>query len=249
MGDPLASDVEGERKSDGKQPAAHLAGVMVNDEHTNLDKDVLFSRVLEGRGRAADWQRLRETTASDAGAWDRLIGNASDQDALGEAVELAGQRAEAFAAGTDEPMVFPSAQGRRADRAVRAARLGWLMAACMALGLVSVSLRTGGNGGSSPGALNPATAGFSFDDFSSSDLMNGYKVRAAQEGTLVGELPQRVVIETRPSADGKGYEVLYMRQFIERAIVDDLYKLGTDESGRAVMVPASMPKTRPAGAM
>ena len=40
-----------------------------------------------------------------------------------------------------------------------------------------------------------------------------------------------------------------MRQFIERAIVDDLYKLGTDETGRPVMVPTSMTKTKPAGAM
>ncbi len=221
---------------------------MVNNEQANQDGDVVISRVLEGRGRAADWQRLREVTNQDDGAWDRLIGSASDQDALGEAVALAGDRAETVAAGgSNGAMVFPSVQGRRADRAVRAARLGWLMAACMALGLVSVSLRTGGGGGA--GVQNTGTAGFSLDSLSSSDLMNGYKVRAAQEGTLVGELPQRVVIETRPSADGKGYEVLYMRQFIERAIVDDLYKLGTDETGRAVMVPTSLPKTRPAGAM
>lgn len=228
---------------------------MVNDNQSNSDQDVVFSRLLDGRGRAADWQRLREATAGDAGnaAWDRLIGNAGDQDLLGEAVGLAGDRAgdtdlhRAMNEALPVTLPLPSAQGRRADRAVRAARLGWLVAACMALGLVSLSLRPNGGGG--VGTQGANLAPFSLENLSSNDLMNGYKARAAKEGTLVGELPQRVVIETRPSADGKGYEVLYMRQFIERAIVDDLYKLGTDETGRPVMVPTSMTKTKPAGAM
>jgi hypothetical protein len=228
---------------------------MVNDNQSNSDQDVVFSRLLDGRGRAADWQRLREATAGDGGnaAWDRIIGNAGDQDVLGEVVGLAGDRAgetdlhRAMNETLPVTLAVPSAQGRRTDRAVRAARLGWLVAACMALGLVSVSLRPSGGGGGATQGANLAP--FSLENLSSSDLMNGYKARAAKEGTLVGELPQRVVIETRPSADGKGYEVLYMRQFIERAIVDDLYKLGTDETGRPVMVPTSMTKTKPAGAM
>lgn len=226
---------------------------MVNDNQSNSDQDVVFSRLLDGRGKAADWQRLREATTGDAGnaAWDRIIGSAGDQDALGEAVVLAGECADltdlqrAKNETLPATLTLPSAQGRRADRAVRAARLGWLVAACLALGLVSVSLKSRMNAG----AQAPITAGISLDSLSSNDLMNGYKARAAKEGTLVGELPQRVVIETRPSTDGKGYEVLYMRQFIERAIVDDLYKLGTDETGRPVMVPTSMPTTKPAGAM
>lgn len=229
---------------------------MVNDNQSNPDQDVVFSRLLDGRGKVADWQRLREATAGDTGAaaWDRIIGSAGDQDVLGEVMGLAGERAgetdlhRAMFETVPAPLTLPSAQGRRTDRAVRAARLGWLVAACMALGLVSVSLRPSGGGGGG-GTQGANLAPFSLENLSSSDLMNGYKARAAKEGTLVGELPQRVVIETRPSADGKGYEVLYMRQFIERAIVDDLYKLGTDETGRPVMVPTSLTKTKPAGAM
>ncbi|HYD01399.1 MAG TPA: hypothetical protein VEB22_09255 [Phycisphaerales bacterium] len=223
---------------------------MVND-NSNLDQDVLFTRLLDGRARARDWQRLRETTATEAGAaaWDRLIASASDQDVLGGVIGLAGERAELteVAAAAPEPIPFSPATGRRHDRAVRAARLGWLVAACMALGLVSVALRPGS--GASPTTQSAGLGTPALDTFSSADLMNGYKMRAAKEGTLVGELPQRLVLETRPSSDGKGYEVLYMRQLIERAIVDDLYKLGTDDQGRPVIVPTSMPVTRPAGAM
>jgi hypothetical protein len=117
----------------------------------------------------------------------------------------------------------------------------------MALGLVSVALRPrnadpmGGSGGNA--------AGFSLDKMTARDFMDGYKERAAKDGTLVAEMPQRVVLESRPTPDGKGHEVLYIRQFIERAVVDDLYKFGVDESGRPMMVPASLEKPRSAGAM
>jgi hypothetical protein len=222
---------------------------MVNDNQSNLDQEVVFSRLLDGRGRAADWQRLREATAADASAWDRLIGSAGDQDVLGDVVGLAGERADACDADTSTPpapLAFPSAQGRRADRAVRAARLGWLVAACMALGMVSVYMRPAAP---SSGMQGANLAPFSLDNYSSNDLMNKYKDRASKEGTLVGELPQRLVLETRPSSDGKGYEVLYMRQFIERVVVDDMYKFATDDVGRPVMVPGSLQKEKPAGAM
>ena len=40
-------------------------------------------------------------------------------------------------------------------------------------------------------------------------------------------------------ARGKKYEVFYVRQFLERALVDDLYRVGADETGAPVLVPAS----------
>lgn len=224
---------------------------MANDNLDNLEQDVTLSRLLDGRGRAADWKRLKEAMGSNPALWDQLIGDAADQDALGDAVALAGMRAEATvlpdAATLQAPLPFEQTQstsGRRHDRAVRAARLGWLVAACLALGMVSMWVR--------PQSANIGSQGagiVSFDKMSASDLMEGYKARATREGTLVAEMPQRVVLETRPTADGKGHEVLYMRQFIERAIVDDLYKIGTDDAGRSVMVPASLSTTKPAGAM
>ncbi|HYC32098.1 MAG TPA: hypothetical protein VEB59_07380, partial [Gemmatimonadales bacterium] len=120
---------------------------MVNDNH-NSDQEVLFSRLLDGRGQAADWRRLREATGGETGAaaWDRLIASAGDQDVLGDVVAVAAGRAELTDVASNDPIPFPAPSGRRHDRAVRAARLGWLVAACMALGMVSVALRPGGNG-------------------------------------------------------------------------------------------------------
>jgi hypothetical protein len=230
---------------------------MANEQSNLQDGDVLLSRLLDGRGRAADWQRLREATAADAVVWDRLIGNAGDQDLLGDVVTAAGDRAVEMsllpAPGCVDALPVPLAladaprpDGRRADRGVRSARLGWLVAACLALGMVSLSIkqRIGGEN-----AAVPIAAGVNLDNWSAKDFMNNYKDRASKDGTLVTEMPQRVVLETRPCADGKGYEVLYIRQFIERTVVDDLYKLGVDDAGRPAMVPASLEKPRPAGAM
>jgi len=220
---------------------------MVN-EHFDAERDAVLSRLLDGRGKAADWRALRDLTVRDAQQWDLLIGEASDQDALGEAVGLAADCAESVpadaACGT---LATIGTVGRRADRAVRAARLGWLVAACLALGLVSVAVRPRE---AQQQAGSDQSAGLvDLSKWTPTDFMNSYKSKATQDGTLVAELPQRTVIETRPAPDGKGYEVLYIRQFIERAVVDDVYKLGSDETGRPVMVPTAPTTTRPAGAM
>lgn len=243
--------------ADGLPVGAHLAGVMDN-EHDNLtDRDVLLSRLLDGRGRAADWRSLRDATAADAVVWDKLIGSAGDQDALGDLMLSVGDRA----ANTDllpapgcvdappVPLSFSGAQqtsGRRHDRAARSARLGWLVAACLALGMVSLAIKpwTGAENGA--GSMS---AGLNLDSWTAKDFMDKYKDRASKDGTLVAEMPQRIVLETRPCADGKGHEVLFIRQLIERAVVDDLYKLGVDDAGRPAMVPASLDTPRPAGAM
>lgn len=235
----------------------------MTNEQTNLqDGDAVLSRLLDGRGRAADWQRLREATTADAVVWDRLIGSAGDQDLLGDVVTAAGDRAEGMSllpapplpgcvdATLPTPLSLADAtrtDGRRADRRVRSARLGWLVAACLALGMVSLSVKQ--RLGTESAGNNGIAAGVNVDNWSAKDFMDGYKERASKAGTLVAEMPQRVVLETRPTADGKAHEVLYMRQFIERAIIDDLYKLGVDETGRPVMVPASIDKPRPTGAM
>lgn len=216
------------------------------------DDDVVVSRLLDGRGGAADWRRLREVVTADGSAWERVIGAAGDHDSLGAALADIGARADGTDLAAAPPAAEPeetlriarhAADGRRSDRSARSARLGWLVAACMALGIVSVALRPK----EMQGPLN--TAGPNLDALTASDFMNGYKERASKDGTLVAEMPQRVVLESRPSADGKGHEVLYLRQFIERAVVDDLFKFGIDESGRPVMVPASLQKPRAAGAM
>ena len=67
-----------------------------------------------------------------------------------------------------------------------------------------------------------------------------------QQGTVIGELPQRIVLDARPADDGIGYDVTYLRQIQERTRVPDLYQaVGQDERGRAQLVSYEPPAGNP----
>ena len=50
---------------------------------------------------------------------------------------------------------------------------------------------------------------------------------------VLGEL-SRVVVRTRPTDDGKGVEVVYVRRVLERTVVRELYQITEDEYGMPV---------------
>ena len=55
--------------------------------------------------------------------------------------------------------------------------------------------------------------------------------RGKEEGRVIGELPDRVLVNSTEAPDGKGYEVVFVRQIMEKTRVDDLYKVSSDEGG------------------
>jgi len=58
-------------------------------------------------------------------------------------------------------------------------------------------------------------------------------------GQVVGEMPEHIVIETRPMPDGT-IEVLYLRQIIERRVIDHAYREMRDETGNVFPVPVKL---------
>ena len=44
----------------------------------------------------------------------------------------------------------------------------------------------------------------------------------------------RVVVRARPTEDGRGVEVVYVRRVLERAVVNELYQISEDEHGMPV---------------
>jgi hypothetical protein len=69
------------------------------------------------------------------------------------------------------------------------------------------------------------------------EAWNAYIAKGRESGAVVGEMPAKVLIESRPNPSGEGYELLYLRQVVERTIVPDLYQYtGQDESGRPTPV-------------
>ena len=54
---------------------------------------------------------------------------------------------------------------------------------------------------------------------------------------VIAEVPERILIETRPTDNGRGFELVYVRQIIERTVVPDLYQFHSqDEMGRPTLV-------------
>ena len=71
---------------------------------------------------------------------------------------------------------------------------------------------------------------------SAAELLAAYLDKGRQEDFVIAEVPQRVLIETRPNVTGHGYELIYLRQILERTVVPDLYQFNHDESGQPTLV-------------
>jgi hypothetical protein len=233
------------------------------------ERDVLLTRLMDGRAGPYEWRALRDLTARDAGAWNDLIGDSERQLLLAESVACAAGVAERVHAPTpleaQRHLVnmshtgAPSIAGGVAASKPRVDRLGWMIAAVLAVGFVALSLRTGegplgawrGEGArtQAPAAAGLLGAGGLVDapvPATADEALQSYLRLGKQTGRVVAEVPQRIILEQRPLAGG-GHEVLYVRQVIERAVVGDMYSLGQDDAGQPVMVPALEP-SRPVGA-
>jgi hypothetical protein len=69
------------------------------------------------------------------------------------------------------------------------------------------------------------------------DALQAYKTLGGREGTVLGEMPDRVMVQSSPLSEGQGFEVIYIRQIIERRHIPDLYRAAVDEGGNAVLTP------------
>ena len=68
---------------------------------------------------------------------------------------------------------------------------------------------------------------------------------AAPMPRVVGEM-SRILVEARPAADGQGFEVLYVRRMVERAVVPRLWEITEDEHGDPVPAQVSLARFAPA---
>lgn len=205
------------------------------------DRDVLISRLIDGRAGAADWTMLRQIAATDATVWTDLAEATRLDESLGAEVRTLVARADLV----ELPGSLRAGDAPIAGRIGLPARLGWAVAAVLGLSLVGVIV------GVRPGStnINPLDGGHnaSLGSFSRpADALAAYMRLGQQDGSVVGEMPQRFVVDTRPVEGGT--EVTYVRQIVEKALVKDFYKLGTDETGRPVLLPTASPGVTPGSA-
>lgn len=199
-------------------------------EHTTPDPtiEVLISRVVDGVASPADWARLKTLAVSDTTIWRDL---AEAQEMHGEMAALVA-RAESIADSIEAPVEEAMATGLMNRFRLVGAWGGWAVAA--AVGLAVVAGRPGTtptNHGNQAGIM----------PLSAADAFNQYLTQGSAEGRVVGEVPTRIMLEARPAGASRGYEVIYIRQIMERVVVPNLYQFGgKDEAGNPVPVPVDL---------
>jgi hypothetical protein len=202
-------------------------------------EDILIGRVTDGEATPADWQELETLAIAEAGVWTRLA---------------AAQRAHAdLARAVDDELTVAELVHAPAHEAARGgmtlvsqrwrAYSGWAAAAALALawaGANGLNLRI-------PGAAVPGTNAAGLFTSGPDDLFTQYLDKGKAQGSVLGELP-KVMIETIPVADAKpgeaNVEVVYVRRVLERAMVNNVYRVSRDEHGNPVPLQVNVSNLR-----
>jgi hypothetical protein len=186
------------------------------------DPELLISRVVDGEATPDDWSSFRLQADREPSLWRDLAEAQRIQTALGEEVGAA----VATSGYIDVPM-HREIERRFSDR-VRMVGIwgGWLAAACVGLMWAQgTANKSNTNPGGSQAKLLP-------------DVLQNYLSRGEQEGKVLGELPEKVLVRATPLTGSgpngidSGYEVVYLRQILERVVVKDLYQYGEDDTGQ-----------------
>jgi len=234
------------------------------------DLDLLISRVVDQDATAAQWSAFESAAAANSVAWRELAMAQRDALALSQAAHAAAARAATFSLPSEADALRPirleearrelerseasarQSAGRHSDRhsggrfmSSTRGYLGWAAAAVLAIGFYSGRLNPSVNKpgvGAQTAGLIPGLGRGATEPSATEDHLARYLDQGYEEGRVVGELPEKVLIRATPAAmqDGSiGYDVYYVRQILERAQVSDLYKFGAtqDEMGRATVQP------------
>lgn len=203
--------------------------------------DILITRVIDGRAGGEDWRRLEALASRDAGVWREVAQAQRDDQVLrrevADEVRVASS-VELVMASRDETLRLTSQVGERTRRVAMWG--GWAAAALVTLAFVAKK-----PAGEGMQAVGPAGT-----VLSAADALSQYLEQGRREGRVINEMPEKVLVDTMPAADGNGYDVVFFRVIMERDRVPDLYRFTTDESGRAVPIPVRVPasvRTVPGG--
>lgn len=196
---------------------------------SDTDRDILISRVIDDEASAADWAQLKALAAREPEIWRELFEMQRGQAELASAVAQQLDVAEFVDAPVRDHL---SAQlTHRVRRGI--AWAGWAAAAAVAVAWIGV--RVGPQEASQVGQVGQMGQA-SVVNLTAPQLLDQYLEKGRQSGLVQGEAPAKTLLSAQPAPNGVGYEVIYIRQIVERAIVTDLYQLGEDEAGNPLPV-------------
>ncbi|MFI4917459.1 MAG: hypothetical protein ACIAS6_13255 [Phycisphaerales bacterium JB060] len=241
-----------------------------------VDRDLLISRVVDDAASSADWQQLRALAEYDPSVWRELFEAQHAQAELAQAVQQAIAIADSIDAPIDD-RAGPTLRfrlrkaGNWAGWALAASVAVVWMAPHVTPGGNQPPAPTMNTAGAPTGTQVPVARGVTSErnpgDFETVDPRESpartmltreespaarpYRRASADAGTgaqQLAEMPERVLLEVRPLADGR-LELIYVRRLIEKSIVNDgdLYQVKPDDAGidRAVPYRTRRPSSGP----
>ncbi len=220
---------------------------MIESTSDHRDRDTLLTRIIDAEASAEDWAAFRAVAADEPEVWSELADMQRQHDVLAGGLREAISIADAIELPVHEhEAVRPVA---RIGAVVQNGWSwgGWLAAAALLLAF-TVGLPRGGVGSGLGAGNAPGTQAAGFSLGTPEEALDRYIDLGKQTGAVVGQSPDFIVLDSKPLEDGSGYEVVYLRQLIERREVRDLYRLGTDELGNTVRVPVEAGKVLGVGA-
>ncbi|MEL7474151.1 MAG: hypothetical protein AAGK04_12610, partial [Planctomycetota bacterium] len=199
-------------------------------DHTYLedgapDRDVLLSRLIDAEASAEDWAAFKRLASEDQNIWAELGEAQRAHDDLAIAV----RRETSVADEIEAPIEARLSDGLTARLRALWSYGGWAAAAVV---LLTFTLgRPGGPLGAQSSSMQAAgiVPALVTPNSAPDEALQAYLDLGEKAGTVLGEAPQFVVLESTPAADGDGYEVVYLRQLVERRRVETLYQNASDE--------------------
>jgi hypothetical protein len=194
--------------------------------------DLLISRVVDGEATPAEWTEFEARATHEPRLWRDLAQSQRHAAAMRTALTAAGAVADRI--------TLPASAEMQPPTHLRLNRLGawtgWAAAAIIMI-IAAIEYRTPTPAG--PGQMSGLGTTLVNDrTTSAADAWKDYLTLGKEDGTVLGEMPGRVLVESRPVPQGEGFEVIFIRQVMERRVVPDLYQVsGLDETGQPTLTP------------
>lgn len=204
-------------------------------------RELLISRVIDGRAGAGDWKSLRALAESDPGVWRDLEESQQMHESLCAEVSAACAAAERI-----DVDVHRHQAGLSRRLSIAGAWGGWLAAAAVGLAW-TLGMPLGSDGSSVIGSVVPTLGPEYVRIETPEDALRTYLQRGRDDGSVLGLVSDPRVLETRALPDGSGVEVLYVREIVERRLIEQVFRLSQDEAGnvRPVQVRIAPESDRP----
>ena len=199
---------------------------------SELSEHILISRVIDGDATEQEWQDLETLAMREPRIWRDLAEAQRDHAALMRGVSAALALADATPLPSMRDAFNHAGHATLFQQRLQrwGAWAGWAVAALVVLAFTPLGrqITSSNRPGTQQAGLVPSTP---------DEALDAYMTLGTKEGRVIEQVPARIMVQSRPSPTGAGFEVIYLRQIDEKTTVPDLYQFGgEDERGQPTLV-------------